>query len=63
MFKKINHKTFQFHGLLNIKIMLNEYSNITFPKVNYRVFSKKRHPKGVFSSVNLKNIFFFRKIQ
>ncbi|PFL01100.1 hypothetical protein COJ28_30290 [Bacillus thuringiensis] len=45
---KINHKIFRFHGLSNIKIMLNKYSNITFPKVNYRVFSKKRHSCSVF---------------
>ncbi|PEW67630.1 hypothetical protein CN424_28045 [Bacillus cereus] len=28
--------------------MLNIYSNITFPKVNYRIFSQKRHSCSVF---------------
>ncbi|MRU20090.1 hypothetical protein EKV64_16095 [Bacillus anthracis] len=31
-----------------IKIMLNIYSNITFPKVNYRVFSQKRYSSAHF---------------
>ncbi|KAA0829377.1 hypothetical protein DN403_06395 [Bacillus sp. AY2-1] len=36
--------------------MLNEYSNITFPKVNYRVFSKKRHSCSVFFIVLFKKL-------